>query len=100
MNVSTTDELAALMNRRVQVGESTSFIVSYLDRASLQRHDTVLRKFSIIFFAGLHASILLSCNARTSESQKAGFSKHLDDCDEYYESQKCTAAWQRATHTV
>lgn len=49
IGVHVTDKLPAPMNRRVQVGQSTSFVVFYLDPANGRLHDTVLNKFSNAF---------------------------------------------------
>lgn len=93
MGVRTTDELAAAMNRRFQVRQSTPFNLSYLDCGSGILHDTVLRKFSNAF-CGNSCLNLLSSNSRTSKSHKAGLARHMDDCKENYKSHKYMVAWQ------
>lgn len=80
IGVSTTEELAALMNRKVQVGQNTSFVVSYLDRASCNLYETVPNKFSNDFFAGLPDSNLLSSNARNLQSKIAEFARRVEYC--------------------
>lgn len=99
MDVTTTDELAALTRSRIQVGQSTSFSVSFLERAIERLHDIELTKFSNDFFSVLPASYFLLSNTGNLHSQKAEFLRRLDDYKEYYESKKYTVAWQNATHT-
>lgn len=83
MNASTQTDVVALLNKRVQLGQSKTYLVSYLDRESGRLHDTVLSKICNAFFAGLTDHNVLCSNARVTQADKQVFAKRVDESREF-----------------
>lgn len=58
------------MNTRITVGQTSMYVVSYLNRASGLLHDSVLTILSNAFLTSLSELNLLSSNARVSKVRK------------------------------
>lgn len=68
MGINSLDEVNKLLNKRVKLGQSTLYVVSYLERASNRLDETVLTMLCNAFLAGLPEENLLSPNALVSQA--------------------------------
>lgn len=64
MKLTTHDEISAFLNKRIQVGQSSLYVVSYLEQGSESLHDTVLSKPCNALFSGLSENNTLSSSSR------------------------------------
>lgn len=100
MRITSEEGIVALLNKRVQLWQSTLYVITYLYRASGHLHDSVLLKFCNAFFAGLPEDKLLSANVRLSHAEKGAFARRVDNSKEYYHSAEYNVAWQNACHSA
>lgn len=73
------DDVVKLLNKSVQLGQSTLYVITYLDREIGRLHDSVLTTFCNSLFAVLPVNTLLSFCARRSQAQKEEFSRLVYD---------------------
>lgn len=52
MGVTGAGEIVKVMNTRITGGETSIYVINYLERANCLLHDSVLKKLSNAFFAG------------------------------------------------
>lgn len=53
MGVTSAVDIVALLNKRMRLGQSTLYVITYLDGENGRLHDSLLANFCNAFFVGL-----------------------------------------------
>lgn len=93
------DDFLALLNKRVQMGQSSFYVITYLDRAFGRLCDDTLNKFINSFYVGSPKENILSSISRVPQSQKDDFARLLEYKEEYYSSSQYGRFWKSAYHS-
>lgn len=99
MDISNMEEIAALLNKRVQVGQSSLFVVSYLDRASRRLNEAVLTKLCSALFAGFRTRTpILKLPCYTNKKQASVC--RVDESRVYYGSSEYKNSWKNVCYAA
>lgn len=78
MGITSVPDVIKRFNNRVQLGQSTVYVITYLESPSSRFHDSVLTKFCNAFFAGMPDDNRLSSNARMSQRTEEDFTRRFE----------------------
>lgn len=98
LDIVSEEDLAPVLNRRLQLGSNSLFVVTYLGKASGRLHEAVLPKFLNTFFCCLLDSNVPSTNCRATDKQKGHFPRLLDTSEANYGSVDYSSAWLNTCH--
>lgn len=92
MDLTSPEEIRALPNRRVQLGQPSLYAFTYFHHASGRLHDYILPNLYTAFFSGLPDDNLFSCTSWATNSQREEFSRRVRKAQEYYQSHQYNIA--------
>lgn len=82
--ITDTNGILSILNHRINVGNTSSYVISYIYKASGRFHEAVLKKMLNSFFSGLPSDNPISCSACESPARVQQYARQFYSARDYF----------------